>query len=210
LLPLGGAALAASSGKPTTVRVNISPNGAQANRFTSTLHAARLSADGRFVVFSSKATNLVRHDTNHVSDVFVRDLKTCKTQRVSVSSAGRQANGGSYSASISSTGRYVTFLSYATNLAGRDRLGHRDIYIRDRRLHKTIRVSVGSSGRQGTGTVPYRAPVSADGRVVAFVSWSHLTPAAAHLKNPSVFVRNLKTHKTELVSVALDGRPGDR
>jgi Tol biopolymer transport system component len=207
LLLFGGVALAASSGGPTTQRVDVSSSGAQAKSWRE---GPRLSADGRFVVFSSKASNLVRHDTNHKSDVFVRDLKANKTQRVSLSSDGRQANGASYFPSISSTGRYVTFLSYATNLAGRDRGGHHDIYLRDRRLHKTIRVSVSSSGRQGTGSHSYRAPVSADGRVVAFVSWSHLAPEDGHSRNPDVFVRNLKTRKTELVSVTLDGRAGDR
>jgi Tol biopolymer transport system component len=207
LLLFGGGALAESSGGPKTLRVDVSSSGAQAKSFRE---GPRLSADGRFVVFSSKASNLVRHDTNHASDVFVRDLKTEKTQRVSVSSSGRQANRASYFPSISSTGRYVTFLSYATNLAGWDRLGHHDVYLRDRKLHKTIRVSVSSSGRQGTGSHSYRAPVSADGRVVAFVSWSHLAPEDGHSRNPDVFVRNLKTRRTELVSVTLGGGHGDR
>jgi Tol biopolymer transport system component len=127
-----------------------------------------------------------------------------------VNSDGRQANGESHFASISSTGRYVTFLSYATNLAGRDRLGHRDVYLRDRRLHKTIRVSVSSSGKQGTGAFGNAAPVSSDGHRVAFVSWSHLAPEDGNSFNPDVFIRNLKTHQTELVSVGLGGMPADR
>jgi hypothetical protein len=84
-----------------------------------------ISADGRYVAFLSSARNLVDSDTNGAPDVFVRD--TCagapsgctpSTQRVSVATSGVQANGGSSSATISATGRYVTFESSATNLAG--------------------------------------------------------------------------------------------
>jgi Tol biopolymer transport system component len=205
VLLLGGAALAGSSGGPRTQRVNVSSSGAQARGNSD---GPALSADGRFAVFTSDAPNLVRGDTNRASDAFVRDLKTHKTQRVSVSSDGQQANGGSHFASISSTGRYITFLSYATNLAGRDRLGHRDVYLRDRRLHKTIRVSVSSSGEQGTGASGQQAPVSSDGHLVAFVSWSHLAPEEQD-RSPDVFIRNLRTHKTEVVSVGLGGIPGN-
>jgi Tol biopolymer transport system component len=208
LLLLGDAALAVSSGAPTTQRVNVSSRGAQASGPSD---GPGLSASGRFAVFASDARNLVRGDTNHVSDVFVRDLKTHKTRRVSVNSEGRQANGATYVGSISSSGRYVTFSSYATNLAGHDRNGRRpDIYLRDRKLHTTIRVNVTSSGRQGSAPVYQAAPVSADGHAVAFVSWSHMAPEDGNSFNPDVFIRNLKTHKTELVSVGLGGTPGDR
>jgi Tol biopolymer transport system component len=203
VLALGGVALAGPGAGPRTTRVSVSSDGAEGN-----LGGDRpvLSADGRFAAFASESENLVRGDTNRAPDVFVRDLNTHKTERVSVGSEGEQAKGGSYSPSISSTGRYVTFLSYATNLApGLDRNGHRDVYIRDRKLHRTIRVSVSSRGRQGTGSFGAFAPVSADGHSVAFVSWSQLAPQDAHTRNPDVFVRNLKTHETELVSAGLGG-----
>jgi hypothetical protein len=82
-----------------------------------------ISSDGRYVAFLSVATNLVSSDTNGVTDVFVRD--TCagapsgcipSTERVSVATDGTQANGASTSATISATGRYITFLCTATNL----------------------------------------------------------------------------------------------
>jgi len=85
--------------------------------------APSISADGRYVAFLSSARNLVDSDTNGATDVFVRD--TCggapsgctpSTQRVSVATSGMQANGASSSATISATGRYVTFESAATNL----------------------------------------------------------------------------------------------
>jgi Tol biopolymer transport system component len=82
-----------------------------------------ISADARYVAFLSSAKNLVDSDTNGVADVFVRD--TCigaasactpSTQRVSVGTDGTQADAASTSATISATGRYITFKSSATNL----------------------------------------------------------------------------------------------
>jgi hypothetical protein len=100
--------------------------------------SASISADGRYVAFVSSATNLVDGDTNGVSDVFVRD--TCagapsgctpSTQRVSVASDGTQANDASPSASISATGRYITFASLATNLDPASSTSSSDIFLRD-------------------------------------------------------------------------------
>jgi Tol biopolymer transport system component len=97
-----------------------------------------ISADGRYVAFVSSATNLVDGDTNGVSDVFVRD--TCvgarsgctpSTQRVSVTSDGTQANDTSAPASISTTGRYITFRSLATNLDPASSSNSSGIFLRD-------------------------------------------------------------------------------
>jgi hypothetical protein len=105
---------------PATSLVSVATDGLAGNG-DSTLPS--ISGDGRYVAFVSSATNLIDSDTNGVSDVFVRD--TCigaaqgcvpATQRVSVSTEGAQADGASTSASISATGRYVTFRSEATNL----------------------------------------------------------------------------------------------
>jgi Tol biopolymer transport system component len=207
LLLLGGVAVAGSSGGPKTQLVNVSLSGGQTKGQSN---GPLLSADGRLALFDSSAPNLIRGDTNHASDVFVRDLKTRKTWRVSVNSKGQQANGAGYLGSISSGGRYVTFSSYASNLARRDRNGRGpDVYLRDRKLHKTIRINVSSSGKQGGAFLYQTAPVSADGHLVAFNSWGHLAPEDTN-GWPDVFVRNRKTHKTELVSVGLGGMPGER
>jgi len=97
-----------------------------------------ISADGRYVAFVSSATNLVDGDTNGVSDAFVRD--TCagapsgctpSIQRVSVASDGTQANDASQSASISATGRYITFSSLATNLDPVSSTSSSNIFLRD-------------------------------------------------------------------------------
>ena len=104
---------------PTTILVSVASDGTQANDDSRT---AAISADGRFVAFSSVATNLVPNDTNGVSDVFVRDTClgssncTSSTGRVSVASDGSQANGPSAYVSMSSDGRYLSFRTGATNL----------------------------------------------------------------------------------------------
>src|SRR5436190_5848928 len=116
LLAVGvGVAYGRAGVHPKTKRVSVSSAGAQGNDDS---FEPAISADGRFVAFSSDATNLVGGDTNGTSDIFVRDRRTHKTRRVSVSSAGAQGNDGSFSPSISADGRFVAFASDATNLVG--------------------------------------------------------------------------------------------
>src|SRR6266516_3566383 len=119
---------ARSSASPaSTTRVSVSSTGMEANDESL---APAISADGRFVAFSSHASNLVSGDTNtcvgsttipgSCEDVVVHDLATSTTTRVSVDSSGRQADGFSESPSLSANGRYVAFDSVATNLVPGD------------------------------------------------------------------------------------------
>jgi Tol biopolymer transport system component len=110
-----------------TRRVNLSSAGAQGNDHSFN---PSISADGRLVAFGSSATNLVGNDTNGFDDVFVRDRRTGKTRRVSVSSAGTQGDGGNFNPSTSSDGRFVGFESFAANLVGGDTNGFEDIFVR--------------------------------------------------------------------------------
>ena len=111
-----------------------------------------MSENGRFVVFSSGASNLVRGDTNRDFDVFVRDRRRGTTRRVSVSSSERQGNdfSGEY-ATISYEGRYVAFDSYASNLVPGDSNGDGDAFVRDIQAGTTRRVSVSNTGQEGNG-----------------------------------------------------------
>jgi Tol biopolymer transport system component len=169
-----------------TERVSVSSSGAQGNSWSA---EPSVSADGRFVAFASWASNLVPGDTNGAYDVFLRDRLTGTTQRVSVSSSGAQANGGSGSASISADGRSVAFESLASNLAPADTNGTWDAFVRDRLTGATERVSVSSSGAQGNSWSAYPS-ISADGRFVAFESWaSNLVPGDTN-GYPDVFVRD--------------------
>src|SRR4029078_11204566 len=92
------------------------------------------SADGKLVAFESDATNLVPGDTNGWRDVYVRDQSSGKIERVSISSGGRQGDGKSVAADICDDGRFVTFVSDATNLVAGDTNGGSDVFVRDRKL----------------------------------------------------------------------------
>jgi Tol biopolymer transport system component len=188
-----------------TERVSVSSTGHQANGGSG---SESISGDGRLVAFQSDASNLVGHDTNGAYDAFVRDLKTGKTRRVSLSSAGQQGNGNSYDPSISADGRFVAFYSHATNLIGHDTNRAYDIFVRNLKTHRTRRVSVSSGGRQGNDDSATPS-ISADGRYVAFTSLA--TNLIGHDTNRAydIFVRDLKTHKTRRVSVSSSGRQGN-
>jgi Ca2+-binding RTX toxin-like protein len=128
-----------------------------------------ISADGRFVAFTSNASNIVPGDTNNNFDIFVRDTLTNTTTRVSVDSAGNQGNSGSGSPSISADGRFVAFTTNAFNLVPGGTNISRDIFVRDTLTNTTTRVSVDSAGNQGN-IFSSSPSISADGRFVAFSS----------------------------------------
>ena len=113
----------------TTERVSLDSSGTQGNNIS---YRHSISADGRYVAFSSAASNLVSGDTNVSSDIFVRDRQANTTERVSLDSSGMQEDGNSYYPSISADGRYVAFNSYATNLVSGDTNGSSDIFVHER------------------------------------------------------------------------------
>src|SRR5205814_1263965 len=155
-------------GTGVTERLSVDGAGTEAN---DTIHQPAISADGRFVAFVSAATNLVPGDTNGLSDVFVHDRRTRRTERVSVDSAGTQADGASASPALSADGRFVAFSSSATNLVPGDTNGQADVFVHDRRTGTTERVSVDSAGTGANGWSE-RPSISADGRFVAFCSYA--------------------------------------
>jgi Tol biopolymer transport system component len=154
-----------------TQLASVASDGTQGNAASGGFGAgpARISADGRFVVFGSFASNLVLDDAAGFDDVFVRDRLLNTTECASLSSAGIVGNGHSMYPSISDDGRYVVFYSQADNLAAGDANDATDIFLRDRQASTTIRLSDVPAGGQSNGTS--RLPViSADGRLVAFQS----------------------------------------
>ncbi len=104
-------------GATSLVRVSVASNGAEANSHSTTAYGGGLSADGRYVVFDSSASNLVAGDTNNASDVFVRDVLLGVTTRVSVSSSGAESTAGALYGVISPDGQYVAFQSCGQDLA---------------------------------------------------------------------------------------------
>jgi Tol biopolymer transport system component len=131
--------------------------------------APAISADARFVAFESAATNLVPGDTNGRHDVFLRDRQDGVTLRMSVGSAGSQANGDSLNPSISADGELVTFTSLATNLVPADTNLSDDVFLRDRLTSTTVWVSVASAGTQAHGQSA-DGSISADGTRIVFTS----------------------------------------
>src|SRR5262249_39941569 len=142
-----------------------------------------ISADGRYVAFTSKASNFVPGDTNNAPDVFVTNRMTNETKRVSVSSTGAQGNAdsgywsqfyssdGPHSVKISGNGRYVGFASKASNLVPDDTNGAWDVFVHDLTTRQTTRVSVSNGGIQRDANSGfYGVDISADGRYVVFAS----------------------------------------
>jgi Tol biopolymer transport system component len=142
-----------------TFRVSVASDGTQANAGTQAI-VISISADGQEVAFPSLATNLVPNDTNEAWDIFVHDMKTFKTIRVSVASDGSQADAGSYGVALSADGRYVTFGSNATNLSPNDTNGVMDVFVHDQQTGKTERVSLANDGTQGNESSGYTLVVS--------------------------------------------------
>jgi len=181
----------------TTTRFSVDSAGAQANESS---HDPSISADGRFVAFASDASNLVPGDTNSKDDIFVRDILTNTTTRVSVDSKGNQVNASSSHSSISTDGRFVAFESRASNLVPGDTNDNSDIFVRDTLTNTTTRVSVDSAGNQPNKGAN-NPSISANGRFVAFDSYSsNLVPGDTN-DNSDIFVRDTLTNTTTRVSV---------
>ena len=189
-----------------TTRVSVNSLGVQGNG--SCFGPPAISADGRFVSFWSLADNLVPADTNDAFDVFVHDRQTGQTERVSEDSAGSQANASSYSPAISSDGRFVAFESFATNLVLGDANATYDIFLHDRQLALTTRLSLSSAGVEGDQRSE-RAAISADGRYVAFRSEAGNLVAGDANGLMDVFVRDCLTATTRRVSVSSSGAEGN-
>ncbi len=200
--------LAAPTSAATTVRVSVSSKGAQGNLPS---YPEGISADGRYVVFSSGSAGLVAGDTNRRQDAFIRDRKTGRTTRISVSSSGRQGKaardpfGGSAAEGITADGRFVLFRSDAANLVAGDTNGFQDVFVRDRRTGRTTRISVSSSGRQANGRSEFAA-ISANGRYVAFDSQASNLVSGDTNRLSDVFVRDRVKGTTQRVSVGGTGK----
>ena len=190
----------------TTVLISADSGGTQGNGWGI---EPAVSLDGRFVAFSSDSSNLVAGDTNVDWDVFMHDLQSGATTRVSVSSAGNQATGSSFRPSLSRNGRWLSFQSDAADLVLGDTNGRNDVFVHDRQTGATSRVSVDSSGAQGDAT-SQMGSISADGSCVAFDSDSTNLVAGDTNWDWDVFVHSRNTGVTTRVSVDSSGAQANR
>lgn len=188
--------------KTVTERISVSEDGAQGNGLS---HEPSISADGRFIAFTSDASNLVDGDVNNVADIFVHDRKTGEMTIVSVASNGARANGSSYGgASISPDGRFVTFVSTATNLVDTDTNNMQDIFVHDMETGETTLVSVSSNGDQSNDESQYPV-ISEDGRYVVYESMADNLVADDTNNFWDIFIHDRQTQETKRLSVANDG-----
>ncbi len=150
----------------TTERISLRTNGNEANDDSD---QPDISADGRFIAFSSDATELVSGDDNNARDIFVHDRETGSTERVSLNSDGEEANFDSDAPAISDDGRFVTFHSFATNLRDNDTNGVADIFLHDRQSGDTTVVNIVLGGQ--ADDISYDPDISGNGQFITF--WSH-------------------------------------
>ena len=171
-----------------------------------------ISHDGKFIAFHSYAENLAPNDDNGYGDVFVANRETGNIRLVSVRSNGNQANetSGDNSVSISPDGRYVAFDSEADDLVANDSNSSEDVFLHDRKMGKTRRVSVANNENEGNHHSGDNVDISANGNLVAFSSVAgNLVVADDHPGYMDVFVRNIDKGTTDRVSVHSNGQEGD-
>lgn len=164
------------------------------------------SWNGRHTAFDSESNNLVPNDSNEASDIFVRDRRTGSIERVSVSSGGEQGDSDSLAAKISGDGRYVVFMSDATDLIDNDTNGMRDIFVHDRQTGKTRRVSQRPGGAGGNRP-SFDPSISSDGRSVTFRSYaSNLSSDdTGGTDDLDVFLADLESREVRLVTRGCSG-----
>lgn len=192
----------------TTVQASVATGGLPANYVSSAF--AAISQDGRTVVFRSGADNLVANDLNNMDDIFVRNLDTGVTSRVSVASNGAEADSASEYPSISGDGRYVCFNTWATNLTPGDTNGASDVFLHDRQTGQTVLVSKSPTGGPATGGGSVRATVSDDGRFVAFESGATNLVVGDTDGFDDIFVHDRQIGSTVRASLTPSGTQPDR
>ncbi len=162
-----------------------------------------VSANGRYIVFTSFDTNLVANDTNNTNDAFLFDRNTNQFTRVSVSSSGGQANSNAAFPMISPDGRYVSFISTASNLVNGDLNNTSDIFVRDLLQQVTYMVSKSATGMfSNNGTGPLGAPFSTDNRYLAFGSFANTLVSGDSGFKEDVFIADNAAYQTSYSATA--------
>ena len=189
----------------TTTVIALSPAGLPPNQETRN---PDISADGRYVVYVSAASNLVPADDNNASDIFLHDRQTGSTGLISSALSGGIANGDSTDPRLSSNGRYIVYSSSANDLTPGDQNSANDVFLHDRQMGTTRLLSVSMNGEQGNANSEATA-IAPGGRFVVFSSIaSNLTPGDTN-GVADYFVVDLLTGALERISVSSSGEQGN-
>ncbi len=198
------------------INAHVTSGGEQGNAWVGYAEPS-LSDDGRYIAFHSQATNLVAGDTNNFSDCFVHDNLTGTTVLISLGVAGAQANADCFRPSLSSSGRYVAYVTTATNLVAGDTNGMGDVFRHDRDTDAdgvfdepgavaTIRVSVATGGAQTNGhSRSYESTISDDGDRIVFESDATNLVAGDTNGIQDCFLRIVSAGTTTRLSVSTSG-----
>ncbi|EIM26073.1 PD40 domain-containing protein [Microvirga lotononidis] len=184
-------------------RVSVAADGSQIAQGGSVGLGRSLTADGHFLVFSSRGTNLVGSDTNSSQDVFLKDLQTGAIHRVSTNSAGAQADSRGENATISADGRYVAFESNSTDLVAGGTDGGRYLFLKDLQTGATTRIDSRLDGSDGGQSI--NASFSANGRYIVFESTGANLVSGDNNGTRDIFRKDLLTGAIIRVSTKADG-----
>ena len=186
----------------TVELINLAVNGTQANGYSG---SGFISGNGRYITYTSYASNLVSNDTNSQPDIFVYDRQAKTTELISVAPNGSQANNMSSFSLISEDGRYVAFESMADNLVSGDTNGLNDIFVRDRQAKTTKRINLAPNGTQANGTTTLDS-ISENGRYISFTSEANnLLVEGDTNKTSDIFVYDRQEGTTERINLAVNG-----
>jgi len=181
---------------PYVSRVSVNNSGAEA---LGDCYDPEMTPEGRYVVYTSQASNLAFGDNNGASDIFVRDRVQGVTELISMNTAGAIGNGASFSPSISNNGRYVAFASEATNLGPGDTNNVADIFVRDRVAGTTTRITFSNWGEEADdGSMT--PCISGDGRIIAYSSLATNLVAGDHDMYYDIYVYDSAVATTERAS----------
>lgn len=179
-----------------TERISVNSAGIEGNDWSD---SPAVSGDGKFIAFRSLSDNLVA-DTFGRGDIFVRDRLNNTTEIVSISSNGVIGDGRSANPDISANGRFVTFESTSILIDGEPDIPRLHIYLHDRQLNTTIRVSVATDGTIALGS-SFASSISSDGNYIVFNSTaSNLVPGVGNGAHEYIYVRDLMNNSTEVIA----------
>jgi Calx-beta domain/WD40-like Beta Propeller Repeat len=192
----------------TTRLISINRNGTASGNYVS--DGGVITPDGRFVAFLSQSRDLIAMDIGFRRQVFLRELETGITKLVSVNRTNTSGGNGDtdpshleHDLSISADGRFVAFVSDASDLVNGDTNFTQDVFVRDTQLGVTQLGSINTSGNAGGNSG--QISLTPDGHFITFVSGADDLVSNDANQQQDVFIRDLQTNSTSLVSVNRTG-----